>query len=242
LRELEQAGVNTTAVAQDPELKTGLCFLQIDEDGERSFFSYRTQTAEIHFGPADLDEVMLSQAKAVHLCPTPMKLPSGREAILRAAAVARDHGAMVSADCNLRPKHWGSAEEATAAGWDLARVCDVLKLNEEEAVLVAGDIPPLDAAQRLLESGPKLVVITLGSQGAIWATQSEHGHVPAPRVHAVDATGCGDAWVAGLLARLITTEQYTDDSVTRAISEANRLGAAVATVYGATTPIQAWPD
>ena len=193
LRELQQAGVNTSGVALDSELKTGLCFLQIDEEGERSFFSYRTRTAETHFGSGDLDEIMLSQAKAVHLCPTPMKLPAGREAILRAAMIAREHGVTVSADCNLRPKHWNSIEEAAEAGWALARASDVLKLNEEEADVVAGPMEPLDAARRLLEAGPKLVVITLGSEGVIGPRKMSTDTF-LPRGCARDATGCGDAW------------------------------------------------
>ncbi len=242
MRELQDAGVDTRGVQQDPKLKTGLCFLQIDAAGERSFFSYRTETAEVRFGPDDIDETLIANAKVVHLCPTPMKLPAGRAAILHAAELAKSHGAMVSADCNLRPKHWSSMEDAASAGWDLARMSDILKLNEEEAQLIVGNLPPLDAARRLMEAGPKLVVVTLGSEGAVWVTHDDHGHVAAPRVDAVDATGCGDAWVAGLLARLNDTEDLQSDRVRDAIQEANRLGAAVATVYGATTPIETWPQ
>ena len=248
MRELTNAGVDTRSVSQDPNLKTGLCFLQIDEDGERSFFGYRSETAEIHFGPQDIDESLLAQAKVVHLCPAPMKLPAGREAILGAAQVARANGVIVSADCNLRPKHWNSIEDAREAGWALARCSDVLKLNEDEAELIVGSVPPQAAAKRLLEEGPQLVVVTLGSQGAVWATGTDEGHVQAPKVRAVDATGCGDAWVAGLLARIkdrvqhSVEERFLKHLVVRAVEDANRLGAAVATVYGATTPIASMPD
>ena len=51
--------------------------------------------------------------------------------------------------------------------------------------------------------GPKLVVVTLGGEGSFFYTDTAAGHVPGNAVKAVDTTGAGDGFVAGLLSGLL---------------------------------------
>ena len=80
--------------------------------------------------------------------------------------------------------------------------------NELEAALFAGVNPQerqdwAAVARRLRSLGPKAVVITLGSEGALVASEEGTQHVPAFPVEAVDTTAAGDAFVAGLAVALL---------------------------------------
>ncbi len=69
----------------------------------------------------------------------------------------------------------------------------------------------LDAAgQKLLTLGPELCIITLGPQGSYFRISEGGEHVPGFSVHTVDATGCGDAFIASLLTQLIARGSWRD--------------------------------
>jgi hypothetical protein len=87
----------------------------------------------------------------------------------------------------------------------LLRNVTCLKPNESEAERLTG-IPVGDpasaeqAARALQELGPRTVIITLGSQGAIVVDEAAVHHVPAYRVAAVDTAAAGDAFTGALAA------------------------------------------
>jgi ribokinase len=85
----------------------------------------------------------------------------------------------------------------------LLRVTDVLKPNETEARILTGihvkdQRSARKAAERLLETGVKTVILTMGAKGFLFADTSGSEFVPAIKVKAVDATAAGDAFTAGL--------------------------------------------
>lgn len=111
--------------------------------------------------------------------------------------------------------------------------CDPLVLNEHEARHLLGDEAgdtPQDWARALLALGPRSVVVTLGSAGALVADTrtGEFVGVPSPEVEAVDTTGAGDAFTAALAWRLGLGEDLTV-----AAAFAVRVGAAAVTRRGA---------
>jgi ribokinase len=87
------------------------------------------------------------------------------------------------------------------------QMVDVLTPNETEAKVLAGIKPeasmePEKVALELIRRGVKQVVMTLGERGALIVTSSRATHVPAIAVGAVDTTGAGDAFNAGLAMAL----------------------------------------
>ena len=84
---------------------------------------------------------------------------------------------------------------------------DVLTPNQSEARVLAGlgpdaDVEPEKVARDLIRKGVKQVVMTLGESGALIVTASSSTRVPALRMVAVDTTGAGDAFNAGLAMAL----------------------------------------
>ncbi|MFE1952357.1 ribokinase [Streptomyces sp. NPDC059524] len=114
---------------------------------------------------------------------------------------------------------------------EVLAVCDPLIVNEHEAAVILGTEPgatPEEWAKALLELGPRSVVVTLGSEGALVADASGSARVPSVKVEAVDTTGAGDAFTAALAWRLGTGAPLAD-----AAAYAARVGAAAVTKEGA---------
>ncbi len=77
---------------------------------------------------------------------------------------------------------------------------DILKVNEHEAEVLTGHRDSLTAVRTLAEWGVKEVILTLGSEGSVVYAEGKAHAVPAyPPKEVVDATGCGDTYMAGYL-------------------------------------------
>lgn len=120
--------------------------------------------------------------------------------------------------------------------------CDPLIVNEHEAKVILGGVAvgdaevggaafgdrPEDWARVLLAKGPKSVVVTLGSQGALVASAEGVERVAAVKVEAVDTTGAGDSFTAALAWKL-----GAGSSLPEAAAYAARVGAVAVTRRGA---------
>lgn len=152
---------------------------------------------------------------------------SGHELGLDATRAVRAHfSGLVYGDLHslfLGPPSGGARPPRRLERWEEWVGCfDVVQLNETELSLLAGDLDPDEALARMLELGPRLVVVTLGGRGVRYQERGGAGATLAPPLGEVagDPTGCGDVWggsfLAGLLAGL---------PVEAAIERAQRLAA-----------------
>ena len=153
------------------------------------------------------------------------------------AEVAREAGLLVSYDPNLRPALWADAEAARAGirlGW---READVIKVSEEELEFLTGDPDPADAARKLWHDRLRLLAVTRGHLGCRYFTATSSGEVASFAVAAVDTTGAGDGFMAGLLRGLLLDgpeAAVRDEMRLRAICRlANAVGALTTTERGA---------
>ena len=124
----------------------------------------------------------------------------------------------------------------------LARV-DVLIVNETEAGLTLGMPAPaspteaIGVARALRGLGPKHVMVTLGADGAAWASGNEAGHCPALSLgEAVDTTGAGDACVGALAAAMALGKPFAE-----AVADGIRAGSTAVLAPGAAPSYAALP-
>ncbi len=105
---------------------------------------------------------------------------------------------------------------------DLWSLIDIAFLNEGEAMALAGTVGE-DAARKLLASGVKTVVLTLGRNGAMLATEEDIIQVPAAPCAVVDTTGAGDTFMATALASAALRGTALDRTAIEHASKASAL-------------------
>lgn len=221
---LAEAGVDVNGLRFSPEARTALAFVSLRADGERSFMFYRHPSADMLWRPEDVDAGYASSTRIFHYGSISLIGEPSRSATFAALEHARRGGALISYDPNLRLALWPSAEAARAdllAGWTHA---DIAKVSEEELVFLTGEADEARAVRKLWHDRLKLLTITRGAAGSAYFTPDASGEVPGFRVNAVDTTGAGDGFLAGLLAGLLDGGLRFEKAV---IEQALRLGNAV---------------
>jgi sugar/nucleoside kinase (ribokinase family) len=104
-------------------------------------------------------------------------------------------------DPNLRPARWRTGAEAAAAANAAVPGAFLVRTNRAEAEAMTGEPDPERAAAALLAGGARLVVVTLGADGALLRGDLE-SDVPGVRARVRSTVGAGDALMGVLLARL----------------------------------------
>jgi fructokinase len=235
LRALEAEGVNTSAVRRcEPPTRTSLAFVEIAADGDRSFTFYRSDPAADELLSAeDVSREVLSGASFVNFGSIPLIREPSRSAIHRAADIAEELDVPLAFDVNFRGHLWKSPEAAREVVDPLLDRSQVIKMGDDELSPMLGTEDPQEAAEMLLGRGAALVLISLGPDGAVYATPEFSGHVPAFEVdNVLDATGAGDAFLAAALTRL-SESAWDEENVREATRRGTVAGAIACTAYGA---------
>lgn len=241
---LRGQGVDTRGLCVDAHARTTLAFIAMPDANTADYVFYRNPGADLMISPADLDRTLLAGSRAFHFGSLSLVDEPARSATHEAVRLAHQAGALVSFDVNFRPSLWASREQALEQVRAMIPTADLLKVNEVEIQLLAGQNDDLAAACRaLLAQGPRLIAVTLGARGSFYCTAETSGAVPAFRVETVDATGCGDAFIGALLTRLVSTPdwrtQLTAPALQAAFRFANATGAITSLTQGV---IPALPD
>jgi fructokinase len=233
---LRQEGVEVCGMRFDAEARTGMAFIAMPDENTAEFVFYRNPGADMRLRADELDRDLLRKTRAFHFGSLSLGQEPSRSATLEAARIAREASALISFDVNYRPTLWRSPEEAYHQVMATIPQANVLKVNEVELALLAGSEDLDTASEVLLGMGPELCVVTLGPGGSYFRVAEGGEHIPAFKVHTVDAVGCGDAFVAGLLCQLVVGADWRAQlSVTRLreiLRYANAVGALTATKQG----------
>lgn len=187
LKSFEAESVNTQAVIMDPTGRTASCFIAIDEEGSRVIFALGG-TALLE-KDTELDSAILESCRVLYIS------DAYPEVALSAAAHAHQGGATVV---------FAPGGLMTSLGAQLLQpllaMSDVLIASQREAeALIPGMQPPQNLSH-LQQYGPKVVIETLGAEGAALMVEGQHYQIPPwqpQQVH--DTTGAGDAFSAGLV-------------------------------------------
>ena len=251
LEELREAGVDLSAIQRDPEAMTGLMFIAVTHDGERTMFGYRGANARTD--PDLLDEAYITGARLLHLSGYALLEAPQREAALRALEVARGAGSIISLDVGLEAATKLAGEiKSLSSRLDLvfSTLIEARRLTGcgDKWSRLRGEISPTrqrvlsapkhwrdhlsedaeGAVGQLLGWGVGAVALKLGAQGCLVGTRDEVFAVPAFAVKVKDTTGAGDAFDAGFIFGRLKGLGWRESALL-----ANALGALAAAVEGA---------
>ena len=199
---LRETGIDTKGLRRDLQVHTTLAFVHTMKDGERDFSFYRNPGADMMLCPEDLDMELLTSCRIFHFGSLSLTDESCRKATQEAVRTARDSGAWISFDPNLRESLWsnpGQAREQIEWGLDQ---CDILKIADNELTFMTGITDYESGAEKLLNKHRqiRLLNVTAGEYGSNSFCGPNRCHVPVLKVdHVLEKTGAGDTFCACVL-------------------------------------------
>jgi sugar/nucleoside kinase (ribokinase family) len=193
--------MDTSAVEVVKGALSSLTWIPVDAKGERCIYMFPNVTAQVT--PEQIRTrfaAYIRQAKHFHTEASQLPL----KPVLEAMRVAKSAGVKVIFDLDVDPTYFveaglGSQEELMEA----LKLTDVLKPCKAAARELTQKDDYNAIAEKLISLGPRVVAITMGSEGCLIATDHSSVHRPAFTVKVVDTTGAGDAFMGGLSYALL---------------------------------------
>ena len=200
---LKQSRVDTANLISEADRRTTLAFVATRSDGAKDILFYRNPGADILLRPDEIDAAYVQSAEVFHYGSCSLSHQPVRDATVRAIQYAKDAGAFISYDPNLRLMMWDAPEEAKHWIWEVMSYANVVKAADEEWEFIT-DTPELEeGSEHILETGVELVIVTLGEHGCYYNNGSYQGYVDGFKVEVVDPLGAGDGFVAAMLTQIM---------------------------------------
>lgn len=184
-RSLREDGIDATGLVRRIGHRSQFAFIAVEPRGRRTIFWQRPTGEALRPGELRMD--VLRQARLLHTDGLFI------ESALAAASEAKKTGVAVSVDA-------GTLRDGML---DLARLSDCFVSSEAFARALVGGDDPLGTCRKIHELGPRIAGVTLGERGYAALFDGRSIRKPACAVDAVDTTGCGDVFHAGLAYGLL---------------------------------------
>lgn len=234
-------GVDISGLAVDPQRPTTLAFVHLAKDGERSFSFYRTHTADVSLQAQDIPSTLLDSARIFHFGSVSLTDEPAASTTCASAARAKESGALISYDPNLRPRLWKDLNASKEIILSPLSLCDILKISNEEIAFISGEHTPERAARALYQRYHiPLILISLDKNGCCALYHDRFFIEPAFSIQALDTTGAGDCFLSGILHCMLEygcgIDALSDKQLRCAMRFANAMGAAASLQLGAGCP------
>lgn len=227
---LRDEDVNVEGFRLDDAFFTTLAFVDLDEDGERTFSFARKPGADTQMLREEIDMKILANSYIFHVGSLSLTEEPSRATTFYAVNEAKKNGSILSYDPNYRASLWPDESTAIEHMRSLIPFANVMKVADTETELLTGQTDPEAAAQALCDQGVSIAVVTLGKEGAYVRTQHGGKMVPGFPSKVVDTTGAGDAFWGGFLYRLSQSRKALDQYDLQEIVEYVRFANAVASL------------
>jgi len=227
---LEKNGVDTTLTIRDALTKTCLAFVSINPEGnpDFEFFDEKASYSFLHIDEVDLNA--FERSKLYHFGSIPLLKSPTSETLIALLDRAKSAGMLATFDPNIRPKLIKNRNEYMKLFKYILPKVDVVKMSDQDLHYIFPNLTIEKAAEKLYDYGERLLVITLGNEGCLAICDGQTFEVPAYKVRVVDTTGCGDAFMGGLIYGIINNGF---ENIDETLSFANAAAALVATRKGA---------
>ncbi|OLN22084.1 carbohydrate kinase [Domibacillus antri] len=221
LEQLEEAGVDTGHVIRTNEANTGLAFVSLREDGERDFSFYRNPSADLLLTEDEVNASLFKSGDILHFCSVDLVDSPMKQAHVKAIQSAKERGALISFDPNVRLPLWDSPDVCRETILDFIPKAHIVKISDEELAFITGIEDEKEAIDLLFSGDVQAVIYTKGAAGASIYVNNKSIDASGFSVDVQDTTGAGDAFIGALLYRLLDTG--ADQHELKAVLERNAL-------------------
>ncbi|MCL4416991.1 MAG: PfkB family carbohydrate kinase [Actinobacteria bacterium] len=194
--------VNIEMLQFDKQARTGLAFISIPTPTTREILFYRNPGADMRLDWKEFNIKAIKSTKILHFGSITLISQLSRKSTLKAVLAAKDSGAIISYDPNLRIDLWPDRDSAKNQILDALLLADIVKVNNEELDFITGTPDFKKGTEKLLKYGIKICLVTLGEKGTFYSTNYYSGTLSAFDVKTIDTTGCGDSFISGFLSFL----------------------------------------
>ncbi|NLL33732.1 MAG: carbohydrate kinase [Clostridiales bacterium] len=241
---LKSKGVDTSLLQTDEHRNTTLAFVDLDEHGDRDFSFYRKGLADVSLELKPELYSAVERTRMLHFGSVSLSEDPSRSTVLSLVDHAKTKGVLISYDPNLRFPLWNDSDYLKRTVLNTVGLADILKLSEDEADYLFGDIFEGDGSDisvilRVIQDtyDIPIVIITQGKKGASLCYKSRVFSSSAYDVKTIDTTGAGDCFMGAVSYCLLQLEKgidnLTEDEITYILQFANAAGSLSTTKSGA---------
>ncbi|MEH7110690.1 carbohydrate kinase family protein [Bacillus sp. JJ1764] len=199
INHLLKAGIDTSCV-QIVDNSTSMVVVTKSQSTPIPIF-YRGADYHLDYTPS-LEEALLN-SKIVHFSCWPISMPPARQTIEKVIKKARENDILIGFDPNYHPMIWKRGEDGVEYVKSIIGKVDIVKPSEDDAERLFGKDTQLNQIEKFLKLGPKLVIMTLGKDGAIVSNGMEMVELNSFATDVIDTTGAGDAFWSGFYTALV---------------------------------------
>ena len=227
---LSELNVDISHLCYTDQANTGNAICFIHPGGERSFVL--CMAANNYLCEENIEFDALNEGDYLHVGGAMIMNQTKGDDLARILRKAKQRKVKISVDtCWDGTNQWMKILEPCLP------YCDIFLTNLEEGLLYSGKDNIDDAVKYYHSFGPEIVVVKMGSQGALVKSAEFSGEIPIFKVTPVDATGAGDAFDGGFLTGLVNNW-----SVEQSAIFASAVGAKCVTAFGATTGVVSYEE
>lgn len=227
---LEQEQVEAKGLILDGDYFTTLAFVNLREDGERTFSFARKPGADTKMQKEEIDVDILDNTSIFHVGSLSLTDEPSRGTTFYAVKRASSKGSMIAYDPNYRAALWKNETVAKQYMRSLIPYVDIMKISDEETELLTDEVDAEAAAKTLFEQGVKIVAVTLGENGAYIYCKEGGKKVSGFASNVVDTTGAGDSFWGGFLYKISGAGKRPDEFTLEELEAYARFGNAVASL------------
>ena len=234
---LEELQIDTTNLLVDEKVRTTLAFVQTFADGDRDFSFYRNPGADMMLREEELNEEMLKRTKIFHFGTLSMTHEDVRKATKKAIQIAKESGAVISFDPNLREPLWNSLADAKEQVLYGIGQCDVLQISDNEIQWLTGEEDYTKGVKKIREmANIPLILVSMGKTGSrAYYGDTYVEAAPFLQTKTIETTGAGDTFGGCILHFVLQNglENLTESHLKEMLTFANGAASIITTRKGA---------
>ena len=211
---VRENGVNADGMIVTDTANTTLAAVSLAPSGERDFAFYRKGFADTLLCESEISEKQLKNTRFLHLGSVSLTDEPSRSATMNTARKAKDLGAVITYDPNYRASLWSTLKDALYYMSQPLSFVDILKISDEELVLLTGVDDAEQGTAMLYERyNIPLILVTLGADGAYFRFGSNTGLVEGFKVKVADTNGAGDTFFGAFLSGMCRLQKYRPEEL-----------------------------
>lgn len=198
---IKEIGINVTGLRKDDKVHTTLALVHTYPDGDRDFSFYRDPGADMMLTEEEIPEELILETRIFHFGTLSMTHEKVRRATKKAVAIAKQAGAIISFDPNIREPLWNSMDEAREQVLYGLGQCHILKISDNEIQWLTGEEDYTAGVNWILERYQiPLILVSMGKEGSrAYYNEMMVEVKPFLQDNTIETTGAGDTFCGCVL-------------------------------------------